>query len=123
MDLAWLTLLTLLVVVAISCTSRVNPGVAAVVLAWLIARWLAPRFGATIDEKTLWAGFPAELFLTLLGVSLLFAQAETNGTLHRVSSTAEQLCGGHTALLPFFFFGLALTLGTVGPGNIAVAGL
>ena len=37
MDLAWLSLVALAVVVAISCTSRANPGVVAIVLAWGIA--------------------------------------------------------------------------------------
>jgi di/tricarboxylate transporter len=123
MDLAWLSLLALLIVVAISCTSRVNPGVAAIILAWLITWWFAPQFDVKLDDKILWAAFPSELFLTLLGVSLLFAQAEVNGTLHRVASGAEKLFGRRVALLPIFFFLLALTLGTVGPGNIAVAGL
>jgi di/tricarboxylate transporter len=123
MDLAWLTLLALLVVIAASCTTRVNPGVAAVGLAWLIARFAAPRFGQTLGEKALWAGFPAELFLTLVGVSLLFAQAEANGTLHQVARGAERLCRGRPGLVPVLFFLLALGLGSVGPGNIAVAGL
>jgi Na+/H+ antiporter NhaD/arsenite permease-like protein len=123
MDLAWLTLLALVIVVVLSCTTRVNPGVAAVVLAWLIARWAAPLFGHALDEKALWAGFPAELFLTLLGVSLLFAQAEANGTLTQVANAAERLCRGRPWLVPILFFLLALALGSVGPGNIATAGL
>ncbi len=123
MDLAWLTLLALLLVVVFSCTTRVNPGIVAVVLAWLVARWAAPWFGATLGDKTIWIGFPAEMFLTLLGVSLLFAQAEANGTLIRVAHAAHWLCRGRRGLVPPFFFLFALTLGSAGPGNIAAAGL
>jgi len=103
MDLAWLTLLALLVVIVISCTSRLNPGVAAVALAWFIARWAAPWFESPLTEKAVWAGFPAELFLTLLGVSLLFAQAEANGTLRQVATAIERVCQGRRGLLPVCF--------------------
>lgn len=123
MDLAWLTLLALLVVVGISCTSRLNPGVAAIALAWLIVRWATPHFGSSLNEKALWSGFPAELFLTLLGVSWLFAQAEGNGTLRQAATAIEGLCHGRRGMLPILFFIIALNLGSFGPGNIAVAGL
>lgn len=123
MDLAWLTLLALLVVIVISCTSRLNPGVAAVAMAWFIARWAAPHFDSPFTEKAVWAGFPAELFLTLLGVSWLFAQAEANGTLRQVAAAIESLCQGRRGLLPILFFVMAVVLGSLGPGNIAMAGL
>lgn len=126
MTLAWLTLLALVVVVVLSCATRINPGLAAIVLAWLVvasSRWLPPPAGAAFDLKTLWAAFPSEIFLTLLGVSLLCAQAEANGTLARVADGAQWLARGQRGLLPFTFFALALVLGSLGPGNIAAAGL
>src|SRR5262245_38423492 len=104
MDLAWLTLLALLVVVVVSCTTRVNPGVVAIVLAWAIVALAGPWFSASPGLKALWTAFPGELFLTLLGVSLLFSQAETNGTLARVAHIAQGLCGGNAGLLPILFF-------------------
>ena len=122
MDLAWLSLLALLAVVVVSCTTRVNPGVVAIVLAWAIVALAGPWFNSSLGLKALWEAFPGELFLTLLGVSLLFSQAEANGTLVRVADAAQQLCGGNKGLLPIMFFVLALGLGTAGPGNIAVAG-
>jgi di/tricarboxylate transporter len=123
MDLAWLSLLALVAVVAVSCTTRVNPGVVAIVLAWAIVALAGPWFQSPLGLKSLWSAFPGELFLTLLGVSLLFSQAEANGTLVRVADAAQQLCGGNIGLLPIMFFVLALGLGTAGPGNIAVAGV
>lgn len=124
MDLAWLSLLALIAVVILSCTTRVNPGLAAIALAWgivLYARWQLPS--TKLTDKVLLSGFPAELFLTLLGVSLLFAQADVNGTLARVASAAQGLCRGNRGLVPLMFFLFAATLGSLGPGNIAVAGL
>jgi di/tricarboxylate transporter len=122
MDLAWLSLGALVLVVVLSCTARGNPGVVAIVLAWIVA--ICPdAAGKTIGLKALAMGFNADLFLTLLGVSLLFAQAEANGTLARVAGWAQTLCRGNRGLVPVMFFLLAALIGTAGPGNIAVAGL
>ena len=123
MDLAWLSLLALLAVVAISCTSRANPGIVAIALAWGIVLYAGVVTDKKFDLKILFAGFPADLFLTLLGVSLLFAQAEVNGTLARVAAAAQSLCRGNRGLIPILFFVFAAVLGSVGPGNIALAGL
>jgi di/tricarboxylate transporter len=123
MDLAWLSLIALLVVVVMSCTTRVNPGVVAVALAGAIVMVAGPWFEKSPDSKALFAGFPGELFLTLLGVSLLFTQADVNGTLARVAGVAQRWCRGNAGLIPVMFFLLAIGLGTAGPGNIAAAGI
>lgn len=123
MDLAWLSLLALVAVVAVSCTARVNPGLIAIALAWGIVLYAQQQTAVDINFKKLVGGFPGELFLTLLGVSLLFAQADVNGTLARVAAAAQRLCRGNRGLIPIMFFLFAAALGSVGPGNIAVAGL
>jgi di/tricarboxylate transporter len=123
MDLAWLSLLALAAVVLVSCWARVNPGVVAVALAGAIVILAGPWFEKSPSLKDLWAGFPGELFLMLLGVSLLFTQAEVNGTLARVAAIAQRLCRGNAGVIPLMFFLLALALGTAGPGNIAAAGI
>jgi di/tricarboxylate transporter len=63
------------------------------------------------------------LFLTLAGVTLLFALAEVNGTLHRVAMAALGLARGRVALLPWIFFLIACGLSTVGPGAVASVAL
>jgi di/tricarboxylate transporter len=123
MDLAWISLLALAAVVVVSCWARVNPGVVAVALAGAIVILAGPWFQKSPTLKDLWDGFPGELFLTLLGVSLLFTQAEVNGTLARVAAAAQRLCRGNAGLIPLLFFFLAMALGTAGPGNIAAAGI
>jgi Na+/H+ antiporter NhaD/arsenite permease-like protein len=130
MDLAWLTLAALAVVVVVSCVARVNAGVVAIVLAWLIVFGVSVAgkppndiHNKLLDAKSVISGFPAETFLTLLGVSLLFAQAEANGTLARVAAAAQRLLHGRRAAMPWLFFLLALLIGSAGPGNIAAAGL
>lgn len=138
MDLAWLTLAALAVVVVLSCAARINPGIVAIALAWLIAFYATsdPQKPAEkpqasdkpqaakvepLDLKSFLKDFPTEVFLTLLSVSLLFAQAEANGTTAALAGVAGRLARGKPAVLPIIFFLLALALGTAGPGNIAAA--
>ena len=123
MNLAWISLAMLAVTVLLSCTTSVNPGVVAIVFAWVIGAYLAPAGGGAIGLKGVFAGFPSELFLTLVGVTWLFAQAHANGTLERVARAAVRGCRGNAGVIPLAFFGLALGLASIGAGNIAAAAL
>src|ERR1700733_11091902 len=104
-ELAWISLAALVIVVVLSCTTVVNPGFVSLALAWLIGIYVAPLWGQrfTIGEGL--AGFPTDLFLTLVGVTLLFTLARGNGTLDQVVRLALRLCGGNTGLIPIVFFG------------------
>jgi di/tricarboxylate transporter len=120
MDLAWISLAALAVVIVVSCTTTVNPGFLAIVFAWVIGVYLGrPPIGL----KGVAAGFPAELFLTLVGVTLFFAAAQGNGTLDRLARLAVRGCRGNTGLIPLAFFGLAFGIASIGAGNIASAAL
>jgi Na+/H+ antiporter NhaD/arsenite permease-like protein len=113
---AAVSLLALLAAIALSCTSRINVGLLAVALAWLVG-----IYAGRVELVT--TGFPAQLFLTLAGVTLLFSLAEVNGTLHRVAMAALGLARGRVALLPWMFFLIACGLSTVGPGAVASVAL
>ncbi len=115
---ALLSLLALLLVVAASLTSRVNVGVLAVALAWGIA-----TFAADWKVEQLMAVFPSSLFLTLLGVTLLFGIAQANGTMQAVTNHGVRLLRGRAVLLPPFVFLLACLISTSGPGAIATTAL
>ncbi len=118
MSPALLSLIALLLVVAASLTSRVNVGVLAVALAWPIA-----LFAADWKVDQLMAAFPSSLFLTLLGVTLLFGIAQANGTMQAVTQHGVRLLRGRAALLPPFVFLLACLISTSGPGSIATTAL
>lgn len=118
MSPAVLSLVALLVVVAASLTSRVNVGVLAVALAWPIA-----LFAADWKVEQVMAVFPSSLFLTLLGVTLLFGIAQANGTMQAVTQHGVRMLRGRSALLPPFVFLLACLISTSGPGAIATTAL
>lgn len=118
MNPALASLLALLLAIILSMVSRINVGLVAIALAWLIGVYLAGQ-----KPDTVMAGFPANLFLTLTGVTLLFACAETNGTLERLAQRAVGLVRGNRRWLPLLFFVIAMVVSTVGPGAISSVAL
>src|SRR3954469_8997196 len=118
MSPAVLALLALLVAIALSMTARVNVGLLSMALAWLIG-----VYAAGMKADAVIAGFPASLFLTLAGVTFLFAIAQSNGTLDLLAHRAARLVRGNAGLLPIVFFVLAGVISTIGPGAIASVAL
>jgi Na+/H+ antiporter NhaD/arsenite permease-like protein len=118
MNLAIVSVGALAFAVVISCVSSVNVGVLAIALAWLVGVYLGG-----LPVNTVMSGFPSQLFLTLTGVTLLFALAQSNGTLERITRHAVAICRGNRGLIPVMFFLLGAGLSSMGPGNIATAAL
>lgn len=118
MNLAAASLGALLLAIVVSCTTRINVGILGLTLAWVVGVYLG---GMPLGQVV--AGFPTQLFLTLVGVTLLFTQAQANGTLDKIARRAVRSCKGNLGLIPIMFFGLALGLGSIGPGSIASAAL
>ena len=123
MDLAWISLGALGVVVVASCTTRLNPGVLAIVLAWVIGVYLAEPGAEPLGMRAVVTGFPTDLFLTLVGVTFLFTLTQVNGTLERIAAVAVRVCRGNRGLVPVAFFVLALAFASIGAGNVAAAAL
>jgi di/tricarboxylate transporter len=118
MSLAWLSLGALFVAIIVSCFTRLNVGVLAIAFAWLVGVYFA---GMRLEDVL--AGFPIQLFLTLVGVTLLFTQAHLNGTLDQIAHRSVSLCRGNTFLIPVSFFFLGLGIASLGPGNVATAAM
>lgn len=106
------SLLALLAAIVISFASRINVGLVAIPLAWAVGA-LAGRAPDAIV-----GGFPTSLFVTLAGVTLLFALAETNGSIAALSARLASLAGGRTRRLPPLMFLAACAVSTAGPGAI-----
>ena len=117
MSLAWISVGALALAVVLSCTTAVNVGVLSLALALIVGVWGHMRPAEVL------AGFPADLLVTLVGVTLLFAIAEVNGTLARLTERAVRLCGGHAGVLPVMFFALGFVLATIGAGATPASAL
>jgi di/tricarboxylate transporter len=118
MSLAWISVAALIIAVTLSCTTTVNVGVLSMAMALIVGVYL----GGMTPNQVL-EGFPTELLVTLVGVTLLFAIAETNGTLARVTARAVRLCRGQAVLLPVMFFLLGLGIATIGAGGTPASAL
>jgi di/tricarboxylate transporter len=118
MDAASISLGALLIAIVVSCTIRLHVGFLAIALAWIV--------GVYIDDmsaREVMAGFPTRLFMTLAGVTLLFSQAQANGTLDLIAHKAVRLCQGNVGVMPLMFFVLSFALSSIGPGSIASTAL
>ncbi|MEY3700800.1 MAG: hypothetical protein RI891_92 [Gemmatimonadota bacterium] len=118
MTAAQLSVVALALVIAASFFSRINVGILAVALAGPVALHAA---GWSPDEVL--KLFPAPLFLTLLGVTLLFGVAQANGAMAALTHGMLRLAGGRARWVPALFFLLACAVSTVGPGAIATLAL
>ncbi|MGW8742408.1 SLC13 family permease [Streptomyces sp. NPDC055794] len=69
------------------------------------------------------AGFPAELFVILVGVTYLFAIARNNGTVEWLVQAAVRAVGGRVAAIPWVMFTIScvlVSLGAVSPAAVAI---
>ncbi len=115
MNLAVITLLALIVAIVIGCVKpKMNTGIIAITLALVIG-----VYSAQLPLKTITAGFPADLFLMLVSICLLFSMAAQNGTLEKLSRFFIRSVKGNPKLFPLLFFFLTFFLSAIGPGNIA----
>jgi di/tricarboxylate transporter len=118
MSLAWISIAALVIAVGLSCTTTINVGILALSLALLVGVYLGGMTPAAVLE-----GFPTDLLITLVGVTLLFSIAETNGTLARVTAKAVRLCRGQVGMLPVMFFVLGAAIATIGAGATPASAL
>ena len=118
MSLAWISLIALAAAVTLSMLTKVNVGVVSLALAWIVGVYLGG-----MPLNTVIGTFPVQLFLTLAGVTLLFGMASANGTLERLAARAVHICRGNAGLIPVMFFGVAVLLSSIGPGNISTTAI
>ena len=118
MNLAYISLAALVVAILVSCFTELNVGILALALAWVVGVYVG---GMPLNDVI--GGFPVSLFLTLSGVTLLFAQAQQNRTLDRIAHRAVRVCRGNAGLIPIMFFALGCALASMGPGNVSTAAL
>src|SRR5262245_27745546 len=111
--MALVSLFTLLLILVLATTTRMNLGLMAIVAAALLNGIWGHQGMANVPES-----FPTDLFLTLFGVTYLFSHAQKNGTLDKLSGVLVSYIGGTAALAPFGFFVLTLFLSGIGAGNI-----
>jgi Na+/H+ antiporter NhaD/arsenite permease-like protein len=108
----------LVVLFVVGTALPVNMGALAFVLAFLVGGLFVDLSAASVL-----AGFPGDLFVTLVGITYLFAIAQNNGTIDWLVRQAVRSVRGHTAAIPwvmFFVTALLTSVGAVSPGAVAI---
>lgn len=113
-----ISILVLAVVFVIATTRSINMGALAFAAAFGVGTLVAG-----LDADGIFAGFPGDLFVVLVGVTYLFAIARSNGTTDWLVHASIRLVRGRVALIPWVMFALtgALTaIGAVSPAAVAI---
>ena len=116
----WVAILALVALFVIGTLMPINMGALAYVAAWLVG-----MYSLDLDEKTILAGISADLVLTLIGVTYLFAIARQNGTVDLIVRKAVGGVGGRVALIPWVMFAvtaLITAIGAASPAACAIIG-
>ena len=115
--MAILSLVFLFLAIFLGFWRKTNMGLVAFGLALVLGKI------AGVAAKTIQAGFPTKLFVTLLGVMLLFSIAQENKTMEQMARRIISLAGKRTALIPVIVYVFSAVLAAVGPGTVPVMGL
>ncbi|MBV1798407.1 SLC13 family permease [Siccirubricoccus sp. G192] len=112
------SILGLVAMFVIATALPINMGALAFAMAFLIG---TTYVGMPADRII--AGFPGDLFVTLAGITYLFAIAQKNGTIDWLVRQAVRAVRGHIAAIPWVMFAVAATLtgvGAVSPAACAI---
>lgn len=118
MSIQLITVVALALVFLIATVLPVHMGALAFVAAFVVGTAFVGE-----DADDIVAGFPGDLFVILVGVTLLFAIAKGNGTVDRLVQLAVRAVGGRIALIPWVMFGVTAVLTAVGavvPAAVAI---
>ncbi|MBT2586387.1 SLC13 family permease [Arthrobacter sp. ISL-95] len=89
----------------------------------LVASFGVGYFMLGMTDKEILADFPANIVITIIGVTYFFSMAQRNGTIDIIVQNCVRVVRGKTLLLPWVFFLLAASLtalGTFSPAAVAL---
>ena len=112
------SLIVLAIVFLVATVRGVNMGALALVASFVVGLAV---YGASTKE--ILDGFPASLFVILVGVTHLFALAKNNGTVDWIVHGSVRAVGGRVALVPWAMFAVCATvtaIGAVSPAAVAI---
>lgn len=113
-----LSILILVAMFVVATVLPVNMGALAFVGAFVLGFFI---LGMETDD--ILASFPGGLFLTIVGVTYLFAIAQRNGTVDVLVQSAVRVVGSKVALIPWIMFAITALITAVGalsPAAVAI---
>lgn len=111
--LPMISIIALVIAIIIGFLKKINMGIIGIAIALILG-----HIGG-IGDKDIIAQFGTPLFIRLLGITLLFSIANTNGTMEKITKKMVSLFKNFPKLIPWLVFFISLALGCVA-GTIAV---
>lgn len=112
MSLGLLSLILLVAAIAIGFFRKINVGLVCLFLAFLLGK------AAGIATGEILKGFNPNLFINLMGITLLFSILNKNGTIELLAKKIVGLAGKNIFLIPIVIFLMGAFLSGIGPGSI-----
>lgn len=112
-----LSLVIFVAVLVVSVWLRLNVGAVAFPAVFLLASI------AGVSAKKVLGGFPGNLVVLIIGITLLFAHAQRSGAIDWMIKLLLRLIGSRRWLIPWVGFVLAAVLGTIGGLPAAVVAI
>lgn len=113
-----ISIVVLLAMFIVASALPINLGAMAFTAAYLVGGLVGG-----MSTKEIFAGFPSSLFVLIVGVTLLFAVAENNGTVKWITGSSIRLVRGRVAAIPWLMFLLAAVIagvGALGAASVAI---
>ncbi|KYZ77678.1 C4-dicarboxylate ABC transporter [Anaerosporomusa subterranea] len=118
MSLPVISLIALAIAIIISCVSTLNIGALALGLSLIVGHYIGGMSVADILK-----GYPTSLLIMLAGTTFLFAIAQVNGTLTKVTKHVMKLAKGRVGMIPIVLFFIATIVSSIGAGGTTTAAL
>lgn len=123
MSVELISILVLALIFLIATVRPINLGALAIVAAFIVG--ISVLDGKDLGDKTdaVFAGFPGDLFVILVGVTYLFAIARANGTVDWLVQAAVRLVDGRVGMIPWIMFLVTACLTAIGavvPASVAI---
>jgi di/tricarboxylate transporter len=113
-----ITILGLAVMFIVATALPINMGALGFALSFIIGTLVVG-----MSVKQIFEGFPGDLFVTLVGITYLFAIAQNNGTVDWLVQACVRAVRGRISAIPwvmFFVSALLTAIGAVSPAAVAI---
>lgn len=117
MNMAIVSLVLLVTVIAVGFWKKVNVGIISIFIAFILGTCLG------IKDADVIKGFGTQLFIMLLGITLLCSIAQANGSIDLFAKKCTALTGNRTWLAPIMIWLIGAVISGAGPGSIPSLGI
>lgn len=113
-----ISVFVLLIIFIVGSVLPINIGVMGFIAAFLMGTLCG---GMSLSD--IYAVFPADLFVMLVGISFFFTIVQNSGAIHMLATWGLKLVRGNLGMIPWLMFLLSMFLAGIGASGIAVVSI